>query len=77
MTEIDIIGATAQVGFPIAVAMFLLWKGYTQDKEYLKALQDLSAALREHMRQKDEALKMLQDTHGAMTTAILENKRYP
>ncbi len=61
MTEIDMLGAVAQVGFPIAVAVFLLWKGYTQDKEYLKALQDLSAALREHMRQKDEALLLLRE----------------
>jgi len=59
MTEIDLIGATAQVGFPIAVAMFLLWKGYTQDKEYLKALQDLATLMREHITQKDQAIELL------------------
>jgi hypothetical protein len=53
MTDINLLEAVAQVGFPIAVAVFLLWKGYTQDKEYLIALQELSAALREHMNQKD------------------------
>ncbi len=61
MTEIDMLGAVAQVGFPIAVACFLLWKGYTQDVAYLRALQELSSALREHMRQKDEALGLLRD----------------
>jgi uncharacterized membrane protein YccC len=77
MTEMTLLEAVAQVGFPIAVAIFLLWKGYTQDKEYLKALQDLSAALREHMRQKDEALQMLREQHNAITAAYLEGKRYP
>lgn len=59
MTEIDLLGAVAQVGFPIAVAVFLLWKGYNQDKEYLKALQDLATLMREHVAQKDQALEML------------------
>lgn len=59
MTELTIIEAVAQVGFPIAVACFLLWKGYTQDKEYLKALQDLATLMREHISQKDAALEML------------------
>lgn len=42
MTEFDIINVISQVGFPIAVAAFLLWKGYTQDKEFLSVLQKLS-----------------------------------
>jgi len=59
MIESTLLEAVAQVGFPIAVATFLLWKGYTQDKEYLKALQDLAALMREHVIQKDAALDML------------------
>jgi len=77
MTEMTLLEAVAQVGFPIAVAVFLLVKGYTQDKEYLAALQKMNTLLEMHIAQKDEALKMLQNTQGAMTTAILENKRYP
>jgi hypothetical protein len=77
MTELTLLEAVAQVGFPIAVAVFLLWKGYTQDKEYLKALQDLSAALREHMKQKDEAIQLLKAHQNAMMAAYLESKRYP
>jgi hypothetical protein len=41
MTDIDIINLVGQTGFPIAVAAFLLWKGYTQDKEYMEVLKDL------------------------------------
>ncbi len=41
MSDIDLMQAVAQVGFPIAVACFLLWKGYTQDKEYLQVLTEL------------------------------------
>ena len=77
MDEATLMTAIAQVGFPIAVAVFLLWKGYTQDKEYLKALQELSTCLREHMRQKDEALQMLKSSQSAVTAAYLESKRYP
>ena len=59
MVETEILEAVAQVGFPIAVATFLLWKGYTQDKEFLKALQDLSTLMREHISQKDQMIEML------------------
>jgi hypothetical protein len=45
MTEIDILQAVAQVGFPIAVAVFLLWKGYTQDKEYLAVLIEIKTQI--------------------------------
>jgi len=61
MTEMDVVQVIGQVGFPIAVAVFLLWKGYNQDKEYLKALQDLGTLMREHMKQKDEALELLRE----------------
>ncbi len=46
MTEIDILQAVAQVGFPIAVACFLLWKGYTQDKEYLQVLTEMKEQMK-------------------------------
>ncbi len=61
MIETELIEAIAQVGFPITVAVFLLWKGYTQDQEYLKALQKLTTLLEEHIRQKDAALDMLKE----------------
>jgi len=61
MTEIELVSLISQVGFPIAVAVFLLWKGYTQDKEFLKALQDLSTLMREHISQKDQAIELLKD----------------
>jgi len=77
MTEMDLLGAVAQVGFPIAVAIFLLWKGYNQDKEYLKALQDLSATMREHTQQKDAVLELLQKCQEDLRASYLEIKRYP
>ena len=61
MIEIDLLSAVAQVGFPIAVAVFLLWKGYTQDREYLKVLQELNSCMHEHIRQKDEVLALLRE----------------
>lgn len=59
MIEIDPVTLISQTGFPIGVSIWLLWKGYTQDREYLKALQDLTACMREHMRQKDQLVEML------------------
>ena len=47
MTDIDILGAIAQVGFPISISVFLLWKGYTQDKQYLEILKDLKDEISE------------------------------
>lgn len=47
MTEIDIITAISQVGFPIAVSVFLLWKGYTQDKAYMQVLTELKTEILE------------------------------
>lgn len=61
MAETEFLAAVAQVGFPIAVAAFLLWKSYTQDKEYLAVLQKLSTMLEQHIKQKDEALEILKD----------------
>lgn len=31
----------ADKGFAYAIGIFLLWKGYTQDKEYMKVLIEL------------------------------------
>ncbi|CAG0996980.1 hypothetical protein METP3_03029 [Methanosarcinales archaeon] len=45
MSEIDILSAVSQVGFPIAVSAFLLWKGYTQDKEYLAVLTEIKTEI--------------------------------
>jgi len=59
MTEMDLVSLISQTGFPIAVAAWLLWKSYTQDKEYLAVLQKLSLQIDEHIKQKDEALEML------------------
>jgi len=77
MTEMDILGAVAQVGFPIAVAVWLLWKGYTQDKEYLKALQDLATLMREHTQQKEIVLDLLKKCQDDLRASYLEMKRYP
>jgi hypothetical protein len=77
MTEIDLLGAVAQVGFPIAVAVWLLWKGYTQDKEYLKALQDLATMMRDHTQQKDDLMNMIQKCQDDLRASYLEMKRYP
>ncbi len=47
VTEIDFLTAISQVGFPMAVSMFLLWKGYTQDKTYLQVLTELKNEIME------------------------------
>lgn len=52
--DIDIVQIVSQTGFPIAVAVFLLWKGYTQDVEFLKVLQDLTNEIRELRKEHDE-----------------------
>jgi len=72
VTEISLLEAVAQVGFPIAVAVFLIWKGYTQDKEYLKALQDLATLMREHSMQKESALALLQKCQEDLRASYLE-----
>ncbi len=59
MTEIELVSLIGQTGFPISVAVFLLWKGYTQDQKYLEVLQKLSTLLEEHIRQKDQAIELL------------------
>ncbi len=47
MTEFDIVQIVSQVGFPITTSVFLLWKGYTQDKEYLSILTELKTEISE------------------------------
>jgi hypothetical protein len=47
MSEIDILQAVSQVGFPIAVSAFLLWKGYNQDKEYLAVLTEIKTEIQD------------------------------
>lgn len=59
MPDVDIVPLISQTGFPIAVAAFLLWKGYTQDKEFLEILQKLSDQIADHTKTKDESLAML------------------
>jgi len=46
MSEMDLLTAISQVGFPIAVAAFLLWKGYTQDREYMQCLKEMHSEIR-------------------------------
>ncbi len=75
MIETTLIEAVAQVGFPVAVAIFLLYKGYTQDKEYLKALQDLATLMRDHVEQKDVLLTLLQKSQDDLRDAYLELKK--
>ena len=58
MTEIDLITAVSQVGFPIAVAVFLLWKGYTQDQEFLKVLTELKNEILEIRKEHDRIIKV-------------------
>jgi hypothetical protein len=58
MTEIDLITAVSQVGFPITVAVYLLWKGYTQDQEFLKVLTELKNEILEIRKEHDRILKV-------------------
>jgi hypothetical protein len=51
MTELDLMAAISQVGFPIAVSVFLLWKGYTQDKAYMELLTVLKDEVMEIRKQ--------------------------
>lgn len=48
MTELDLLGAVAQVGFPIAVASWLLIKGAQQHERYIKLLERIAERL-EHI----------------------------
>lgn len=54
MSDIDIMAAVSQVGFPIAVSVFLLWKGYTQDQAYIQVLTELKTEILE-IRKRMEA----------------------
>ncbi len=49
----------ADKGFAYALAIYLLWRYHTTDREYLKVLQEISTTLKEHIRQKDQAIEML------------------
>lgn len=53
MVDIDLVSLVSQTGFPIAVAVYLLWKGYTQDKEYLVVMQQMLAEIREIRKEHD------------------------
>ncbi len=55
----DLILPFADKGFAYAVAIFLLWKGYTQDKEYLLVLTQLKNEMIKHTDQKDAVIEML------------------
>lgn len=61
MTLETVVTSYADKGFAYAVAIYLLYRYHTIDREYLKVLTELSTSLKEHMRQKDEALEMLKD----------------
>lgn len=41
----EILMRYVDIGFAYAVSGFLLWKGYTQDKEYMKILTELKTAV--------------------------------
>lgn len=49
----------ADNGFAYAVSIFLLWKGYTQDKEYLLILTQLKNEMQAHTEQKDALINMM------------------
>ncbi len=59
MTIEAVLATYADKGFAYALAVYLLWRYHTTDREYLKVLQELSTTLKEHIRQKDLALEML------------------
>lgn len=59
MTIESMLATYADKGFAYALAVYLLWRYHTIDREYLKVLTELSTSLKEHMRQKDQALEML------------------
>ncbi len=55
----ELIQAVAQVGFPIAVSCFLLWKGYTLDREYLSVLTEMRDELRNHTAEKEKFMEVI------------------
>jgi hypothetical protein len=61
MTVEAALAAYADKGFAYALAVYLLWRYHTTDREYLRVLQELSSTLKEHIRQKDEALTLLKE----------------
>jgi len=43
----ELVDLVSQTGFPIGVSIFLLYKGYTQDKAFLVALTKLDSSIRD------------------------------
>jgi hypothetical protein len=58
MSEIDLLAAISQVGFPIAVSAFLLWKGYTQDKDFLNVLTTLKNEIMEIRKEHNRIMQV-------------------
>jgi hypothetical protein len=58
MSEIDLMTGVSQVGFPIAVSIFLLWKGYTQDKAYMQVLTDLKNEIMEIRKEHNRIMEV-------------------
>lgn len=58
MTDIDFIEVISQVGFPIAVSVFLLWKGYTQDKDFLNVLTTLKNEIMEIRKEHNRIMQV-------------------
>ena len=51
----------ADKGFAYAVSIFLLWKGYMQDKEYLQVLTELKNSMQQHIEQKEALIDMMKE----------------
>jgi hypothetical protein len=55
----NIILKFADNGFAYAVAIFLLYKGYTQDKEYLDVLHDIKTEMCIHVKEQEQLIEMI------------------
>lgn len=51
----------ADKGFVYGLAVYLLWKGHTQDKEYLKVLMEIKDAIVNHVKEKERLIEMLKN----------------
>lgn len=58
MSEIELLPAISQVGFPIAVSVYLLWKGYTQDQQFLQVLTELKTEIMEIRKEHNRILEV-------------------
>lgn len=56
----DLIFQYVDKGFAYAVAIFLLWKGHSQDKEYLTVLTEIKNELVNHVKEKEALIKYLE-----------------